>query len=398
MALNSYSDDNNQTYTIYCSRCGNEYSSDARYCMKCGNLNPDHPQNKKYSKFINNHMEGYTVGGGQVQVEVNKNEVTGNGVNISLGSNTGNFNTCFNINLLLYLLIMLGSGLFFAYTNNFDWKGILASNLYLVWIIVSVLYLLLYSVELVYMKMNKPWWSSLIPIYSNVVLADAVFKKPFIGVLTIIPIVGFIIQLVLWYKMGSKFKKSGLFTTLLPIIMFPIIGYGGSAFEGNCYVSGANSLEKEFKKKRTLMVCCLLFILISGAMYVYSNFAQLREDGKKSSKLYLVSSAKIIEKTMDKKIESGDFTCKSGSKEGTLYFYFRDISDQFFIPYGVFVDVMSASVRVEQSESGNKYYISITNGKDGFPETLSSEIDEDTVQEFTKIDESYKSVSCRFTS
>ena len=34
---------NDNSYTIFCSRCGAEMKSSARYCMKCGNLNPDHP-------------------------------------------------------------------------------------------------------------------------------------------------------------------------------------------------------------------------------------------------------------------------------------------------------------------------------------------------------------------
>ena len=37
---------NDKSYTIYCSRCGAPMKNGARYCMKCGNLNPEHPENK----------------------------------------------------------------------------------------------------------------------------------------------------------------------------------------------------------------------------------------------------------------------------------------------------------------------------------------------------------------
>ena len=37
---------------IYCSRCGSEMSANSRYCMKCGNLNENHPDNNKYSKIF----------------------------------------------------------------------------------------------------------------------------------------------------------------------------------------------------------------------------------------------------------------------------------------------------------------------------------------------------------
>ena len=38
-------------FTIYCSRCGAEMSSNSRYCMKCGNLNYDHEANKNMRRY-----------------------------------------------------------------------------------------------------------------------------------------------------------------------------------------------------------------------------------------------------------------------------------------------------------------------------------------------------------
>ena len=43
-----------QGSTIYCSRCGAEMKSTSRYCMKCGNLNYDHEDNKDYVYVIDN--------------------------------------------------------------------------------------------------------------------------------------------------------------------------------------------------------------------------------------------------------------------------------------------------------------------------------------------------------
>ena len=44
---------NNDDYTIICSRCGSEMKISSRCCMKCGSLNPEHPDNKGYEKYFN---------------------------------------------------------------------------------------------------------------------------------------------------------------------------------------------------------------------------------------------------------------------------------------------------------------------------------------------------------
>lgn len=382
-------------YIIYCSRCGSEYSSDSRYCMKCGNLNPDHPQNKDLSKLIKEEKPGFIIGGGKPVTNVNANEVNGKAsVNVVKGNNTGNFDKCFVINALIYFGITLSISLIYAFINGFDIISISYSNLYSILIPFSIIFILFYSVQLVFMKLDRPWWSGLIPIYNNAVLADVFFKKPILGYLTIIPIVGQLIQLYLWYKLGSKFKKSGLFTALFPLIMFPVIGFGGAAYDGVCYVSNDNTLEKEFKKKNIVLTGCFLFAFLGSAMFIYSHFDDLVNGNTRTANIYFVMSSKIIEKSLDSKIENKEIKCTYGTS-GTLYFYFADISEHFFIPLSVFFDTISATVKVEQTPVGRMYYISMTNGTEGFPETLSSYISSSSVEPHTSVDKSYKDYGCR---
>lgn len=390
MSLFSLFSSNKNSYTIFCSRCGNEYSSESRYCMKCGNLNPDHPKNKKMVPYISNHKEEYSVGKGQDNVKVNQNEVSGKGASISLGSNTGNYNLCFTINLLVYLFLIIISGLAFSVTCNFDWREIISSSLGIVWIGISIFYILFYSIQLVYMKMNSPWWCSFIPFVNNIVLSKCLYGSPLIGILTFIPGIGILFNLILFYKLGSKFKRSGLLTALFPIIMYPVIGYGSSSFDGSYYVSGRNSLEKEFRKKNGFLTMCVLFLFLGGAMFVYNNFNNIKETSKSVSKIYLVSTAKLIEKQMDEKINNDRIYCSSGTNDDVLYFYFGCVDDYFSIPYGVMFDTMSATVKVDRSDGKTKYYIAITDGKYGFDETLSSDINSNSVTEFNALNESYR--------
>ena len=58
----------NKDYTIYCSRCGAEMKASSRYCMKCGNLNYDHPDNASMKKILGKEQKeasSYQVGSGK---------------------------------------------------------------------------------------------------------------------------------------------------------------------------------------------------------------------------------------------------------------------------------------------------------------------------------------------
>lgn len=385
----------NKPYIIYCSRCGSEYTSDSRYCMKCGNLNPDHPLNKDVSKLVKKEKPSFIIGGGKPAVNVNANEVNGKAaVNVVKGENTGNFDKCFLINALIYFGLVVGATLITALRYGFDIEKIAVSNLCYLLVPVSIIMILLFSLELVMMKLNRPWWQGLIPIYNNVVIADVLFEKPILGVLTIIPIIGQLIQLYIWWKLGTRFKKLGILTALFPWIMFPVIGFGGSAFDGVCYVSNDNTLEKEFKRKSFVLSGCTLFIFLGSAMFVYSNFDNIVNRETSTADIYFVMSSKIVEFTIDRKIEKGEYKCKY-STNGVLYFHYYDISEYFFIPFASFFDPISATVKVEETPAGRIYYISMSNGVEGFPETLSSYITSKTVVPYTAVDKSYREYGCK---
>ncbi len=49
---------NSSTTTIInCSRCGAQMRNDARYCMKCGNLNYAHQENKSMQQYATNNSK-----------------------------------------------------------------------------------------------------------------------------------------------------------------------------------------------------------------------------------------------------------------------------------------------------------------------------------------------------
>ena len=171
---------NDNSYTITCPKCGEEMKSDARYCMKCGYINTDHEANKTMKKYVKNVATTYQVGSGGIIAEdtnTNKNS-------ISLATNTGNRKIAFFITYAIYL-VLVAIGLHTAVSNGVNNLETLALSTFpLTLLTISILFLYIYSLELVFMKCNKPWWVGLIPVYNLIILGEITFHKKYIGLLT----------------------------------------------------------------------------------------------------------------------------------------------------------------------------------------------------------------------
>ncbi len=387
----------NQTApTFVCPRCGNDVSLNARYCMKCGYLNPDHPDNKQYEQLINkNGMVGYTVSDGKTDAsfQVNANEVRATGVETVFGSNTGNYNLCFILNFLFYLLLVIGT-VFVFYTTYGSFTNMLGSEIYYVLFCISLFSIYLYSTQLVYMKMNRHWWVALIPFVNMYSLSDAIYGNKILNLLIFVPVIGELYYIVLLFKMGKAFKVSGLLTVLIPFIMFPVIGYGGNGFNNICYVSGRDSLEKDYGKKKTFFVTCCIVIVCSVILFIYSNTVNINKSMDKFSSYYLYFASQRVIRRTELKVQNKVYECDSYGD--TLYFYYGDLSDYFSIPFYVYRDPIQAYVKVVITEEGDgildkyDYYISMTDKKYGYAEIPVDELKIETITEYPKLDDAYK--------
>jgi len=195
---------NNSDYTIYCSRCGAEMKASSRYCMKCGNLNYDHPENKNLQKIIGKPEDKqYVVGSGNSIFEGLQGENT---VTQSIANNTGNQMLCFGFNILLYLIIILSNLIPIINSSGFALEPLVMSSFPIIAIVISGLFLYVFSLELLFMKANKRWWAALIPIYNLMILAEMAFNKKYLGLLVLIPYIGPIFLLVI-AKLNTSFTS-----------------------------------------------------------------------------------------------------------------------------------------------------------------------------------------------
>ena len=90
---------------ILCPRCQTEMKSNARYCMKCGYLNYNHPENIQLKPYMGKLQESTSYVNGHAQMR----QFIGNKKmhEIRFGSKTGSKNLSYFINVFLYLVSMI---------------------------------------------------------------------------------------------------------------------------------------------------------------------------------------------------------------------------------------------------------------------------------------------------
>lgn len=370
-------------FKVFCPRCGSEMNSNSRYCMKCGYLNPNDPANQNMQQYIpQQQVSSYQIGSGQT-ITHNSEEVT-----TAIASNTGNKKNCFLINYLLYMFIIIVSYFLIVGSKATNFEAVKNSLFPYVAFITSIVFLFVYSMELVFMKANKRWWHALIPFYCLFVLTDIVFKKKWLGILLLIPGIGQVFFLVTLYVLGSKFKYNGLLTMLLPVIYIPMMGFGSRLYEGVNYISEEKTLEKDYKRKKIFFISLMIFLILGGALIFWTNIIEIKGKASKITHYYYVfATNQIVDKTKqlakENYLECEDYPYNESS--GIYYVEYADIGSVAYLPLYYMRDVISGYVVIDNSNGESKYYVSLSDGVYGYPETLSNEVNFETIVPYEKI-------------
>lgn len=391
----------NKDETIYCSRCGSEMKASSRYCMKCGNLNYDHPDNVTMKKLLGKDQvaDSYQVGSGKfILGNVGSNS---NNVVQSIANNTGSKALCFYLTFGVYLLIILVS-LWSAFAGrDVSIDTLLSSSFPIIACVYSLVFLYIYSIELLFMKANKRWWSGLVPIYNVMVLSEIAFNKKILGLISLVPFVGTLYLFVVFYKIGEKFKYSGLVTAFLNVVMIPIIAYGDHPYDGRTFVDDSkNATEREYGRKRAFLITTILFTIIGLGLYMLANLTQVKSTSEDAGNSYYVYASNKIIRKVKKAVEKGEISCSDGvvfdSVTGTYYIHSNDAGSEFKLFMQIMREPIEAYVKIENVNGDAKYYVSMTDREKGFPETLVDEVTTQTVVEYKELSRVYKNGnSCR---
>jgi hypothetical protein len=87
----------------------------------------------------------------------------------------------------------------------------------------------------VFSKAGHPGWAAIIPIVNIYFLCKVAGRTGWWVILTFIPIVNFIIWIILCIDIAKNFGKGvgfGIGLLLLPIIFYPILGFGSAQYQG----------------------------------------------------------------------------------------------------------------------------------------------------------------------
>ena len=115
--------------------------------------------------------------------------------------------------------------------------GAIAAFIGLVWIIVIGMYVLqIIAMWKIFTKAGKPGWAAIVPIYNNIVQLEIAGRPAWWVLLTMfVPIFGVWVAIVALIDLAKSYGKSGGFAALLilvPIVGWLILGFGKDKYLG----------------------------------------------------------------------------------------------------------------------------------------------------------------------
>jgi len=129
-----------------------------------------------------------------------------------------------------------------------DSLSVIGAGFMLLFIVFSMIFslLLIASLWKIFEKAGKPAWASLIPIYNIVILVE-IIGKPTIWILWLImPCVNFVFGIWATNLLAKSFGKTEGFTVgliILPIVFYPILGFGGARYLGPSAAEAQNGFN-----------------------------------------------------------------------------------------------------------------------------------------------------------
>ncbi|MGP8321515.1 MAG: DUF5684 domain-containing protein [Methanosarcinaceae archaeon] len=85
----------------------------------------------------------------------------------------------------------------------------------------------------IFAKSGQPGWAAIIPIYNIYILLKIVCRPSWWLLLYIIPFVNIIVSIIVTLDLSTRFNKGtefGIGLILLPIIFYPILGFGDATY------------------------------------------------------------------------------------------------------------------------------------------------------------------------
>lgn len=213
---------------IFCSKCGAPMKIDARYCMKCGTLNYDHPDNQSMRKYADKSVNrndnkffqtDFTPGEmhkSETDVVVGGKVIKEDSLIQTVDIKSHNYGARIIYTLLFSIFCFCLLKMFY----NTSSVVALSYSIYLFIYIFSFV-----TIANLYQKANYSFFTPFIPFYGQYVLCEMVFDKGILFLLLLIPFVNIVFSIILLYKLGEKFGIHGIISVLFFPIVILLISY-----------------------------------------------------------------------------------------------------------------------------------------------------------------------------
>lgn len=125
--------------------------------------------------------------------------------------------------------------------------GAIAAFIGLVWIIVIGMYVLqIIAMWKIFTKANKPGWASIVPIYNIYTLLQIAEVPTWYLLLLIIPVANIYATFKLYIELAHKFGKDtgfGIGLVLLNPVFMLVLAFGSATYNGNTNMSYQNNMN-----------------------------------------------------------------------------------------------------------------------------------------------------------
>lgn len=307
---------------MVCPRCGAILNPEQRYCMKCGALNYEHPDNQKMRKYITEqefeqaNEEYQKVANGPAQTIEIAGKVYAD-VPVA-DKKTTYVDTRVMVGLLFIVTLCLSAIYYFVFPYSFT------MIFWLCLLFFILMFAILTNIS-IYMKGGYSGFVPFIPFYGQYAYFDIALGNGWLFLITLIPVVGVIYALYTSYKIGKTFGKSGWLTLLFPFIMLPIIAFSDRAVyhgPGKKYKKYVEKGKKRNTKFPAFICSIVVFLLFLG-------FTQL-PFSRDVANYFVIKDIERVADTVKQDVYDGIYSCGDNdfsSPEGEYYVSVANLSD-----------------------------------------------------------------------
>lgn len=150
----------------------------------------------------------------------------------------------------MFLNVLASFGLLAQFPRNAGPSGAEVGTAIMMALICNLIIVLVITVPIiagmwkVFVKAGEPGWAAIVPIYNAMVLAKIGGRDPMYGLLLLVPVVGIVFAIIILLDVAKKFDVGGGFVAgliLLPMIFWPILGFGSAQYRGGRSGGGRRS-------------------------------------------------------------------------------------------------------------------------------------------------------------